>query len=41
MQHFKWGAGVIVSIKGSGEDAELSIAFPELGIKNLIAKYAR
>ena len=40
VQHFKWGAGVIVSIKGSGEDAELSIAFPELGIKNLIAKYA-
>lgn len=40
VQHFKWGAGVIVSIKGTGEEAELSIAFPDMGIKNLIAKYA-
>ncbi len=38
--HKKWGQGVIVSIKGENEDAEVSVAFPGLGIKTLIAKYA-
>ena len=40
VEHKKWGIGVIVAIKGSGEDAELNVAFPDLGIKKLIAKYA-
>ncbi|SMB80175.1 ATP-dependent DNA helicase PcrA [Desulfonispora thiosulfatigenes DSM 11270] len=40
VEHQKWGIGVIVSVKGSGEDAELNVAFPDLGIKKLIAKYA-
>ena len=30
----------MVSIKGQGEEAEISVAFPDMGIKNLIAKYA-
>ncbi len=38
--HGKWGQGVIVSIKGKDEEAEISVAFPGLGIKTLIAKYA-
>ncbi len=38
--HSKWGQGVIVSVKGSGPDAEISVAFPGEGIKSLIAKYA-
>jgi DNA helicase-2/ATP-dependent DNA helicase PcrA len=38
--HSKWGEGVIVKITGSGEDAQLSIAFPNQGIKNLMVKYA-
>jgi DNA helicase-2/ATP-dependent DNA helicase PcrA len=38
--HTKWGEGVVVSIKGTGEDAEVSVAFPDQGIKKLIVKYA-
>jgi DNA helicase-2/ATP-dependent DNA helicase PcrA len=38
--HQKWGEGVIVSTKGQGSEIELSIAFPEQGIKTVLAKYA-
>jgi len=38
--HAKWGEGLVVSVKGSGPDAEVSVAFPDQGIKKLIAKYA-
>jgi len=38
--HSKWGEGVIVKIAGSGEDTQLSIAFPAQGIKTVMAKYA-
>ncbi|MFZ5639289.1 MAG: DNA helicase PcrA [Bacillota bacterium] len=40
VMHAKWGQGVVVSVKGQGEDTELSIAFPDQGIKNLMVKYA-
>ncbi|MDD4342994.1 MAG: DNA helicase PcrA [Eubacteriales bacterium] len=40
IEHKKWGVGCIVAIHGDGEDAEISIAFPNLGIKKLIGKYA-
>jgi len=40
VMHAKWGQGVVVSVKGQGEDAELSVAFPDQGIKNLAVKYA-
>lgn len=40
VEHGKWGQGVVVSVKGEGEDAEISVAFPEMGIKTLVAKYA-
>lgn len=39
-QHGKWGVGTIVSVKGSGEEVELHIAFPEQGVKALMQKYA-
>ena len=38
--HPKWGQGVVVSVTGQGGDAQVGIAFPGLGIKTLIAKYA-
>ncbi|MGI6225393.1 MAG: DNA helicase PcrA [Peptococcales bacterium] len=38
--HSKWGEGLVVSVKGTGDDAEISVAFPDQGIKKLIAKYA-
>jgi len=39
-KHGKWGTGTIVAVKGSGEETQLTIAFPELGIKKLMQKYA-
>ncbi len=39
--HKIWGTGMIVSVKGSGEEVELDIAFPNpVGIKRLLAKFA-
>jgi len=39
--HKKWGTGMIVSVRGSGEEVELDIAFPEpVGVKRLLAKFA-
>ncbi|MGV0168916.1 DNA helicase PcrA [Furfurilactobacillus sp. WILCCON 0119] len=38
--HKKWGEGTVVKVNGSGEDAELDIAFPEQGIKRLLAAFA-
>ena len=39
--HKKWGTGMVVSVKGSGEEIELDIAFPNpVGIKRLLAKFA-
>ncbi|MCL5935337.1 MAG: ATP-binding domain-containing protein [Firmicutes bacterium] len=41
VEHAKFGPGVIVSVKGEGPDAEISIAFPSGGVKKLIAQYAK
>ncbi len=39
--HKKWGEGMVVSVRGDGENTELDIAFPSpTGIKRLLAKYA-
>lgn len=38
--HAKFGQGVVVSVKGDGDDAEVAVAFPQAGVKKLIAKYA-
>ncbi|CAH1209202.1 ATP-dependent DNA helicase PcrA [Paenibacillus auburnensis] len=39
--HGKWGTGTIVSVKGSGNDTELQIAFPApVGVKRLLAGFA-
>lgn len=40
VQHGKWGVGTIVGIRGTGENMELSIAFPGQGVKHLLAKFA-
>lgn len=41
VSHKKWGIGTVVSVKGSGDDQELQIAFPApTGIKKLLAKFA-
>ncbi|MDS1028976.1 DNA helicase PcrA [Bacillota bacterium LX-D] len=38
--HQKWGEGVVVKVEGKGENIQLNIAFPDLGIKTVMAKYA-
>lgn len=40
VEHATFGRGIIVSIKGEGNQAELSIVF-DAGIKKLIAEYAK
>lgn len=41
VSHPKWGTGVVVNVKGSGDDTELQIAFPApTGIKRLLARFA-
>lgn len=41
VQHGKWGVGTVVKVQGSGEDTELTIAFPApTGVKRLLAKFA-
>ena len=39
--HKIWGTGTVVSVKGTADDMELDIAFPNpIGIKRLLAKFA-
>lgn len=40
VHHPKWGVGVVVKIEGQGEDQQLTVAFPDQGLKILLAKYA-
>lgn len=41
VSHRKWGIGTVVTIKGSGDSMELTIAFPApTGLKKLLAAYA-
>ena len=38
--HKKWGIGTVVQIKGEKNDLQLDIAFPNEGIKHLLASFA-
>ncbi|QDR81404.1 DNA helicase PcrA [Sporomusa termitida] len=38
--HAKWGTGTVVAVTGSGSSLQLSIAFPNEGIKKLLAQMA-
>ncbi|MGM9906925.1 DNA helicase PcrA [Limosilactobacillus sp.] len=40
VQHKKWGQGTVVKISGTGDDMELDIAFPQQGVKRLLATFA-
>lgn len=39
-EHRKWGVGTVVKVDGKGEDQELDVAFPNMGIKRLLAAFA-
>lgn len=38
--HGKWGIGTVVELKGTGDNQEVKIAFPDQGIKSLSVKFA-
>ncbi|MDI3481466.1 MAG: ATP-dependent helicase UvrD/PcrA [Tepidanaerobacteraceae bacterium] len=40
VKHSKWGEGIVVSLDGMDEDAEISIDFSSVGLKHLMLKYA-
>lgn len=40
VSHKKWGVGTVVAVNGSGDDMELDIAFPDEGVKRLLASFA-
>ncbi len=40
VRHTKWGRGTVVAVRGEGEAAEIQVAFPQLGIKTLLARFA-
>jgi len=38
--HQKWGIGTVIALKGQGEDTQVTVAFPGLGLKELILSFA-
>ena len=40
VKHRAWGTGTVIKVAGQGEDLELDIAFPDRGIKRLLAAFA-
>lgn len=40
VNHKKWGQGTVVKLISSGQDTELFIAFPQQGVKRLLAAFA-
>jgi DNA helicase-2/ATP-dependent DNA helicase PcrA len=40
VEHVKYGRGTVVRLEGSGDDAKLTVSFPGIGLKKLVAKYA-
>lgn len=40
VEHRKWGIGTVVQIEGTGDDLAVTVAFPEEGLKKLMASFA-
>jgi DNA helicase-2/ATP-dependent DNA helicase PcrA len=38
--HERWGEGVVITVKGHGDDAQATIAFSDAGEKRLLHSYA-
>jgi DNA helicase-2/ATP-dependent DNA helicase PcrA len=41
VEHTRWGRGIVVQLRGEGSQAQVSVAFPDTGIKHLILEYAK
>lgn len=39
-QHAKWGVGTVVEVRGEADNQEVKVAFPGLGIRQLMVKFA-
>ncbi|MDR3560037.1 MAG: DNA helicase PcrA [Negativicutes bacterium] len=39
-EHTKWGVGTVVEVRGSGDSQEVKIAFPGMGIRQLMVQFA-
>lgn len=40
VNHAKWGRGIVINIKGTGDGKELDVTFPAVGVRRLLAKFA-
>jgi DNA helicase-2/ATP-dependent DNA helicase PcrA len=40
VEHSKFGLGTVVGVRGEGGDAVVQVAFPGIGVKQLVSKYA-
>ncbi|HWQ61150.1 MAG TPA: 3'-5' exonuclease, partial [Negativicutes bacterium] len=40
VEHAKWGVGTVVEVRGAGDSQEVKVAFPGMGIRQLMAKFA-
>ena len=40
VRHAQWGEGVIIDIKGTGDDVEASVSFASVGEKQLLLSWA-
>ncbi len=38
--HAKWGEGVVIAVRGEGDEAEATVRFPDVGEKNLYLAWA-
>jgi DNA helicase-2/ATP-dependent DNA helicase PcrA len=41
VRHKTFGVGVVVTATGSGDDAQVTVAFPEAGVRKLLLSYAK
>jgi len=41
VQHETFGIGIVVSVKSEGSDVQLSVAFPQAGVKKLLQSFAK
>ena len=40
VEHEKWGTGTVVEVRGTGDNQEVKVAFPGMGIRQLLTKFA-
>ena len=40
VEHNLWGVGTVVEVRGSGDSQEVKVAFPNMGIRQLMVKFA-